>query len=101
MEKDLVKKFTRYLKDNGSYAAFISNFRSYEGTRTRLRWAKGEVEDCCFTFNDVPDRTFKSYCKELLQAGEILNFAFKWDITLEGFKYWQTIASIWKARLRD
>lgn len=101
MKKDSVKQFTRFLKDDGSYKAFINNFKSYEGTKTRLRWAKGEIESGCWTFKNIPDRTFKSYCKELSQTTDVLNYAFAWAETLEGFNFWQGVASRWKEKLKD
>jgi chorismate mutase len=43
MKKDVVKKFTRFLKERGAYTEFITEFKRQTNIETRIGWAETEV----------------------------------------------------------
>ena len=97
MEKDLVKKFTRFLKERNTYTSFINEFK--EGKDIRLYWANNEVNGKTGIFKELPNGTFISYCRELAKPFEVLNFAFKWSETEKGYDFWNNLSSDWKEEM--
>lgn len=78
MEKEIIKKFTRFLKEKGVYKESINEFKKPNGAFVRHTWAESEVRWKSNRFNSIPNETFESYCDSLNLPEELLNFAFSW-----------------------
>lgn len=100
MEKDLVKKFTRFLKENNAYAEFVSEFKSSPHKSIRMDWAYSEISKNTGLFKGVPNESFKSYCRELMKPDEALNFAFRWAETKKGFDFWEALSGEWRRKIK-
>lgn len=70
--KSNVKKFLCFLKEKGAYEKFLYNVNSDKGKNFR-----------------------KTYSKAQLFSTDILKYAFSWEHTSEGFRYWRTIYCEW------
>jgi len=99
MEKEIIKKFTRFLKEKGVYKEFINEFKKPNGVFLRHAWAESEVHWKSNKFNSIPNETFESYCDSLNLPEELLNFAFSWGDTKKKYGYWETLSIAWKKEL--
>ena len=100
MEKDLVKKFTRFLKERNVYTSFVNEFKSPLHKGIRVDWAYSEISQDTGLFKGVPNESFKSYCRELIKPSEALNFAFEWDKTKKGFDFWGALSNEWRREIK-
>ena len=101
MEKDIVKKFTRFLKERNVYTSFVNEFKCYNGKYLRLFWANNSVKCKDGVFKEVPNDTFISYCRELTKPLEVINFAFKWSENEKGHDFWNNLSSDWKQEMKS
>ena len=90
MDENLIyKKFKRFLKENGIYIAFIKNFKEQE--KARFSWTK----DYFSKFKKGAETSFeeisvlKQYCNSIENKTLFIQFAFYWDDTKEGYRFWQ------------
>ena len=88
MKSQIGKKFCRFLKDEGGYKSFITEFKSQ--TKIRLEMAK-------FTRNFKSESVgqFDEYCESINNKKFLLNFAFIWDKTEKGWDYWHNMMNKW------
>lgn len=89
MKSQIGKKFCRFLKDEGGYKSFINEFKSQ--TKIRLEWAKFHTPH----FKSKSVEQFEEYCESINDKKLLLNFAFEWDETEEGWNYWNNMANKW------
>ena len=101
MKKDVVKKFTRFLKERGAYTEFITEFKRQVNIETRIGWAETEVGIKSDKFKKVPNNTFKSYYKSLNQAKELINYAFGWSDTRLKYDYWASLSFEWRKMVKE
>ena len=101
MEKDLIKKFTRFLKERNAYREFINEFKDPKGVYVRRAWAEAEIHWDTEKFESVPNETFESYCMELRKPEELINFAFSWGDTNKKHEYWDGLSTAWRKELRE
>ena len=72
--------FVRFLKDQGAYTKFVKNFKKASSEATRRAWV-----------------ATTNYCSwEQLPLEILLSFAFIWNETDEGDKYWRDLDAKWK-----
>ena len=95
MEKNLTKKFVRFLKEHGAFCAFRRAFTSKIGIDTRIDWAKDEIKYKSKLFQIEPDETFKSYSNSITSSKDILTYAFRWVDTPEGDRFWEALNKEW------
>ncbi len=101
MEKDFIKKFTRFLKERNAYREFINEFKDPKGVYVRLAWVESEIHWGSEKFESVPNETFESYCMALKQPAELINFAFSWVDTSKKHEYWEGLSAAWRKELRE
>ena len=96
MEKNLTKKFVRFLKEHDAFGAFRRAFTSKIGIDTRIDWAKTEIKYKSKLFKVEPDETFKSYSNSITSSEDILGYAFRWADTPEGDSFWCALDREWR-----
>ena len=89
MKSQIGKKFCRFLKDEGGYKSFINEFKSQ--TNIRREWAKFHTPH----FKSESVGQFDEYCESIKNKKLLLNFAFEWDETEEGWSYWNNMMNKW------
>lgn len=105
MENDEVIKirnrFLRLLKENNLLNAYIRNYNKDcklpEGERT-IDYDVSNVWNLLDIKNHI-----ESLNKYLSEDGEdvFLNYAFLWENTIEGYRCWFNLNSLWKYKLYD
>ena len=85
------KLFTRFLKENNCYSVFRKNFKSGINERKYLLF-NYYWHQCKFLDNF---EGFKQYCSLIDRPKDILLFSFSWEISEEGFDFWDLINDKW------
>jgi len=101
MEKNIIKKFTRFLKEHNAYKEFINEFKNPKGIYVRRGWAESEVHWKSDKFNSVPNETFEGYCNSLERPEELINFAFSWGDTNKRYDYWESLSTAWRKNIES
>lgn len=89
MKSQIGKKFCRILKENGAYAQFVKAFKEQKAIRNE--WAKFHTT----YFKSKSVEQFDEYCESIINKEYLLNFAFEWDKTEEGWYYWNNMRDKW------
>ena len=98
MEKDNIKrKFFRFLKNRNCFAQFIKHFNSEEGISERMFWANRSHKAA---FKEEISSGFVSYFDNLRKPSDLLQYAFLWDKTEEGYEFWMAIGDEWRKELK-
>ena len=89
--KEVKKKFYRFLKENGVFASFKKNFASH--TKLRIAWCKNSYKDSTFSVKEVA--SFNDYANNLKEKKNLISWAFSWKDTKEGHNFWDRVNKIW------
>lgn len=101
MDEIYKKRFIRFLKECNAYREFINEFKDPKGVCNRRVWAETEIQWDSEEFESVPNETFESYCMELNNPANLINFAFSWGDTNKKHNYWETLSIAWRRELRE
>ena len=82
MNTRAIKKFKRFLKEQNIYYAFRYNY------------------DNEFGFRGL-NYTCVQYMSAIYLPENVLAYAFSWDNSKEGFRFWQTMDSRWRLIVAD
>ena len=77
MNKEYIKEFKRFLKEEGVFKAFQQNFQP------------GYLEET------GTDSSSLKYFLETCSAVHVVSGAFCWGTTMQGFQFWKQIYSKW------
>lgn len=81
MNKENIKRFNRFLKDNGAYRAFFKNFDELFGYDRKVE--------------------FKDYLKKV-PCSEAISMAFSWPFALYGkVDFWSKLDDNWQKALYE
>lgn len=84
MDKTVVKKFKRFLKEEGVYSAYRRNLRPFFGTY-------GYNEGLDISTN----KTFLNTCR----ISDALYKAFNWESSEQGYDFWYKIYLKWLSKV--
>ena len=79
------EKFLRFLKEENVYGEWIYNLRQQHPTTDFIFW---KVK-------------LKEIFSEEKKCAEAIIYAFCWRRTKQGYEYWRTLSSKWKAKCRN
>lgn len=92
-DTECYNNFIRFLKDNNIYKSFFVAFNSEQGRRYRESWnEKASLKEFILYCRDYEGfNHYKKYKKYYDLNKIVLNFAFDWEETKEGYDFWQNI----------
>ena len=93
-DKKTRAKFVRFLKENKAFSSFIRYFHSPDETKLRKVWCDSAES----LFPIKTNASFKDYCDKCVIKQELLQFAFSWDNTKEGFNFWNKLSEKWRLK---
>jgi len=92
MESNYTKKFIRFLKENGVFAAFIREFYNVSQIKKREKW----VNDYFHLFRERPTNSLIDYCEKIKCKEDFLQYAFLWDKSRQGDGFWRSLSMEWR-----
>ena len=86
----------RFLKEKSIYSQFRNNFFNQRNVRTE--WVR-----CNFfaAYSEYKCNDSLSKYATCVNAGDIINYAFRWCETKEGHGFWEKINAEWKNYVRE
>lgn len=99
---DTRKRFLRLLKENNVLRAYINNFNAKSTYGYRDYWfgvRMGHKDRYTYNVYTILDKNRIEVLEHLLASCKqdlLINYAFVWDETPEGEKFWRNINNLWK-----
>ena len=87
-------RFCRFLKEKGIYVKFIKEFNKPFQTDVRISWLNTAGDKTCKPI--VSHHNISEFCYKLSDKRLIINYAFSWRDTEEGYEFWNSLANDWQ-----
>ena len=84
-------KLFRFLKERNIFKPFIEAFYDEYQINTRVEWC-----DTSHKFNGHVPASIYDYCHKINCIEEIINYAFEWEKTAQGYDFWSRVNREWK-----
>lgn len=91
MERNYTKKFIRFLKENGVFAAFTREFYNIDQIEKRNKW----TEEFTQIFDKKPSVSLIDYCEKIKYEEDFIQYAFLWSKTKQGDEFWRKLSFEW------
>ena len=91
------RRLLRFLKEKYIYAQFRRNFFNQSDVRTewvRCNFFAAYSEYKC---ND----SLSKYANSILSTKDLINYAFRWSDTKEGYDFWEKINAEWRRYIKE